>query len=249
MATSNWQQFFDGFAPQYMGVPFVSNTVAEVDFVIEETGIAPGSRVLDVGCGTGRHAVELAKRGYRVTGVDLSPGMLAEARKAADEAGVEIELVHSNAAEYRSEAVFDAAICLCEGAFGLLGDADDASDRDLAILRAIHGALKPGAAFVLTALSGLRMVRQHTPEEVASGAFDPITMSEHSTMEVEGPEGTRAIELRERGYAPTELALMARLAGFEVVHIGGGTAGNWGHRPLDLDEMEIMLVARKPSGG
>jgi cyclopropane fatty-acyl-phospholipid synthase-like methyltransferase len=245
MTPNNWQRFFDGFAPQYMGECFVTNTVAEVDFVLEETGIAPGSRVLDVGCGTGRHAVELAKRGYRVTGVDISPGMLAEARKTAEEAGVQVELVQSDAAAYRSEPVFDAAICLCEGAFGLLGDADDACDRDLAILQAVRAALKPGAAFVLTTLNGLRMVRAKTPEEVAAGAFDPLTMTSRTAIDWETPEGKRSIELRERGYVPTELRLMARLAGFEVVYLGGGTAGNWGRRPLDLDEMEVMLVARK----
>lgn len=246
MADSSWQEFFDGFAPQYMKECFVTNTVAEVDFVLEEAGIAPGSRVLDVGCGTGRHAVELAKRGYRVTGVDLSPGMLAEARKAAEAADVEMELVHSDAAAFRSEPVFDAAICLCEGAFGLLGDADDPCDRDVAILRAVCGALKPGATFVLTTLNGLRVARAKTPEDVAAGAFDPLTMTSRTAIGWETPDGKRSVELRERGYVPTELALMARLAGLEVVHIGGGTAGNWGHRPLDLDEMEIMIVARKP---
>ena len=51
--------------------------------------------------------------------------------------------------------------------------------------------------------------------------------------------------VRERGYVPTELVMLFRLAGLEVEHIGGGTAGNWGWRPIDLDEMEVMVIARK----
>lgn len=245
IANSNWQQFFDGYAPVYMNECFVTNTIAEIDFVLEETGIAPGSRVLDIGCGTGRHSVELAKRGYRVTGVDLSSGMLAQAKITADEAGVEIEFVHSNAAEFASEAVFDAAICLCEGAFCLLGADDDPTDRDLAILRNVHGALKPGSTFILTALNGLRMARRHTQQDVDSGIFDPITMTDRNAIDYETPDGRRSFLSRERGYAPTELAFLARLAGFNVAHIYGGTAGNWGRRQLDLDEMEMMVIARR----
>jgi len=247
MADSNWQVFFDGHAAEYMENCFVTNTIAEVDFVIEQTGIAPGARVLDIGCGTGRHSVELAKRGYRVTGVDLSPGMLAEARKTADEAGVEVEFVHSNAADYTSGPVFNAAVCLCEGAFGLLGAGDDPIERDLAIMRNVQSALKPGSVFILTALSGINMVRQHSREDVENGVFDPVSMSRTSPIPANTPEGERTVEVRERGYVPTELAYMARLAGFEDVRIYGGTAGNWGHRTVDPDEMEIMLVARKPA--
>ena len=58
-------------------------------------------------------------------------------------------------------------------------------------------------------------------------------------------EGLPAVAVRERGFVPTELILLFRLAGMSVVNMWGGTAGNWGRRILDLDEIEIMVVARK----
>lgn len=78
--------FFDAHAPHYMNNAFTKNTIKEVDFVIEELKLPMGSTILDVGCGTGRHSIELAKRGYKVTGIDISAGMLAEARRAAKQA-------------------------------------------------------------------------------------------------------------------------------------------------------------------
>lgn len=242
---STWERFFDGHAPVYMQSCFTTDTIAEVDFVLEELGIDAGGRVLDVGCGTGRHSVELAKLGYRVTGVDLSTGMLAEARKAACDAGVEVELIHSNAAEYEAKELFDGAICLCEGAFCLLGPDDSPIDRDLHILKNIHAALKPGGKFLLTALSGLRMVRSFNQADIESGKFDPIAMTESGEMECDTPEGKQTVRTRERGYVPPELALLFKVAGFGVENIWGGTAGNWGRRLPDLDEMEIMVVGRK----
>ena len=89
------------------------------------------------------------------------------------------------------------------------------------------------------------MLRQFSQKDVASGQFDPLTMIETSEMEYDTPEGQKSVLLRERGYVPTELVALFRLAGFEVGHIGGGTAGNWGRRPVDLDEMEVMVIARK----
>lgn len=55
------------------------------------------------------------------------------------------------------------------------------------------------------------------------------------------------LHLRERAFVPTELVLLFRMAGLEVLNIWGGTAGNWGRRKIDLDEMEIMVLARKPA--
>ncbi len=88
MLETDWKAFFDAYAPQYMQESFTTDTVREVDFIVEELALPIGSRILDMGCGTGRHSVELARRGYRIVGVDLSAGMLAEARKAAEAATV-----------------------------------------------------------------------------------------------------------------------------------------------------------------
>jgi cyclopropane fatty-acyl-phospholipid synthase-like methyltransferase len=245
MRRNEWEEFFDGHAPVYMDNSFTKNTVAEVDFVLEELSLPPGSRILDVGCGTGRHAVELARRGYRVTGVDISAGMLAEAEKAAREADAEVELIHADATQFTSDKLFDAAICLCEGAFSLLGSEDDPIEHDLAILLNIHAVLKAGARFVLTTANACRLIRQATQEDVENGLFDPLTMVEVFTVEWDTPEGKKSLLVRDRKYVPTELVLLFRQAGFEVEHIWGGTAGNWGRHKIHLDEMEIMVVARK----
>ena len=69
---NSWEAFFAAHAEFYDENVFVKNTFAEVDFLIEVLDLPPGGLVLDVGCGTGRHSIELAKRGYAVTGLDLS---------------------------------------------------------------------------------------------------------------------------------------------------------------------------------
>ena len=242
---NEWEEFFNGHAPVYMDNSFTKNTVKEVDFILHELGLPPGSHILDIGCGTGRHTVELAKRGYQVTGVDISSGMLAEAEKVAKEAGTRVTLVHADATEFTSTELFDAAICLCEGAFCLLGKDDDPLEHDQKILHNIYCVLKPGARLILTTLNGCRMIRQFTQKDIENGRFDPVTMVEVSATEYDTPEGKKSVVVRERGYIPTELVMLFRLTGFEVEHIGGGTAGNWGRRSIDLDEMEVMVIARK----
>jgi len=243
-----WEKFFDGHAAFYMDNIFTRNTLEEAEFILRELDLDPGSHILDMGCGTGRHAIELAKRGYRVTGVDISSGMLVEAEKTAQEAGVQVEWIHGDATEFTAQKLFDAAICLCEGAFGLLSADDDPMEHDLAILRNISNSLKPSAPFLLTALNGYRMIRQYQQKDIAAGSFDPIRMVELSVLEAETDAGKVIQRCRERGHLPTELAWLLSMAGFAIEHIGGGTAGNWGKRPLDLDEMELMIIARKTAG-
>jgi cyclopropane fatty-acyl-phospholipid synthase-like methyltransferase len=240
-----WQDFFDYHAPRYLENSFTKDTLAEVDFLVEELNLPPGSSILDVGCGTGRHAVELARHGYRMTGIDISDGMLEQGVRAATEAGVEVEWVHADVARYTPAHTFQAAICLCEGAFGLLGMGEEPLAHDLALLQMVHSALVPGAPFILNALNGLKKIRSLTQEDVDFGRFDPNTLVETMTVTVEDPRGHREVHVREKGYLPSELAMLLERAGFELLYLWGGTAGNWGHRPIQLDEYELMAVARR----
>jgi SAM-dependent methyltransferase len=222
---------------------FTKNTVREVDFLIEELHLPSGGAILDVGCGMGRHAVELAKRGYAVTGLDLSSEMLSRAAAAAKAAGVAVEVVRSDATLFTLSGKYDAAVCLCEGAFGLLAQSDGPIDQPLSILCNISRSLKPKARALFTVLNGAAMLRRHENADVAEGRFDPLTMVESSDHAPR--EGLPAVAVRERGFIPTELLLMCRAAGMSVLNMWGGTAGNWGRSPLDLDEIEIMIVTEK----
>lgn len=239
-------EFFDAHAPLYEENVFTKNTVNEVDFLLEELELPQGASILDVGCGTGRHSIELAKRGYAVTGLDLSSAMLAEAEKSADAAKVRVEWIHSDATKFSFPGKFDAAICLCEGAFGLLSQQDDPIEQPLAILCNISKSLKPQAKALLTVLNAARMFRKYQNKDVEEARFDPLKLVESN--ELSPREGLPAVSVRERAFVATELTLLCGLAGMTVLNIWGGTAGSWGKRTIDLDEYEIMFVAQKTAG-
>lgn len=240
-----WHEFFERHAPHYDQNPFTRNTQVEVQFLVERMGLKPSMRVLDAGCGTGRHSVELAKRGMFMVGVDLSPAMLSVAKEKGDAAGLEIEWVEANLTEWQRPGAFEAAICLCEGGFGLINQDEDGVTHDLAILRNISASLVVGAPFILTALNGYALIRRMTDEAVTQGAFDPATMVLHHLDEMDLPEGPIQLIVKERLFIPPEVIALMRFAGFEVDAVYGGTAGEWGERPLKLDEIEMMIIARK----
>jgi 2-polyprenyl-3-methyl-5-hydroxy-6-metoxy-1,4-benzoquinol methylase len=240
-----WERFYDGHAPFYGRNAFVANTVAEVEFLLELLALPSGSSILDVGCGTGRHAIELAGRGFAVTGVDISSGMLVEGARAAKAAGVDVEWVHSDATAFRAKRSYDAVLCLCGSALTMVDMEEDPEAHDRAILGNIREALRPDGPFVLTTLNGYRRIREVTQADVESGAFDPATMVHRLDEEWTVPGGSGRIVYQERLYTPPELCGLLRSEGFEVEHVWGATAGRWGRRALELDEIEVMVVSRR----
>ncbi len=244
-AHGEWEDFFDAHAGQYKNEIFAQNTAFEIDFLIRELGMRPGQSVLDLGCGIGRHAIGLAQHGLRVTGVDLSRGMLDQAAASAEKVGVKIELIHCDAQRYHATEVFDHAISLCEGALCLLGSVEDPVDRDIHILKNVFFALKPGGRFLLNVLNACRSIRAATEEDVRAGRFNPLTLVETSPIVAQSPDGPITFTSRERSYTAPELVRMLHQAGFLVDHVWGGTAGAWNKGPLQLDEYEIMALCHK----
>lgn len=244
MASSReWQRFFDAHAATYDQNPFTQHTEQEVDFILSLYPILPGAKILDVGCGTGRHAVELAKRGYKVTALDISEEMLKVG--AAKPYGDQVRWYQGDATSFAFEEPFDAAICLCEGAVGLVERGEDAEKHDGAIFENIANSLKPNAPFVLTALNGYSVIRQLKDEFVHEGRFDTATMISNYVDEWDLPEGATLMTIHERLFIAPEVTRMLREAGFVVDNVFGGTAGHWARRFLSLDEVEAMYVARK----
>lgn len=121
--TSERDHWFEDVADHlggaYLRYSFTKGTEQEVAFLVEELGLEPGMRVLDVGCGPGRHAQALARRGIEVHGIDISDRFVELARAAAP-SGATFERL--DARHLAFEAEFDAAISLCQGAFGLAGE-------------------------------------------------------------------------------------------------------------------------------
>jgi 2-polyprenyl-3-methyl-5-hydroxy-6-metoxy-1,4-benzoquinol methylase len=242
-----WKAFFEGQAATYEQNAFTQHTKAEVDFFLSAYALPRKSSILDVGCGTGRHSIELARRGYRLTGIDLSPAMLDIARANSATDGVEVEWIEADATSFALDRRFDAAICLCEGGVGLIERGEDAEQHDLSIFKNIAACLKPGAPFLLTAMNGYAIVRQMKDELIAEGRFDPATMIASYDDIWDLPSGQVPMRVYERLFIPPEIVKMLQTAGFQVENVLGGTAGHWAHRFVSLDEVEAMFVCRRTS--
>ena len=142
----------------YLRYSFTMGTTQEIDFLVGALDLRPGMRVLDVGCGPGRHAHELARRGVAVHGVDISQRFIDIARDAAPPLAT-FERLDARALDADRE--FDAVICLCQGAFGLM----TANGDDALVLAAMARALQPGGVLALSAFNAYFAVKYHDAAE------------------------------------------------------------------------------------
>ncbi len=135
--------FEDFFGPDYLVRYVHPETDAQVEAIDKILHLRKGSRILDVACGSGRHTIGLAKRGYRMTGFDLSRALLAEARKAARLAQVKPMFVEGDMRRLRFTNAFDAAISMFTS-FGYF----DRPEEDREVLQGIARALHPRGKFL-----------------------------------------------------------------------------------------------------
>src|SRR6187431_2946505 len=153
MSSDHWfEPIADHLGSAYLRYSFTKGTVQEIDHLVGALGLVAGMRVLDVGCGPGRHAHELARRGFEVHGVDISQTFVDLASATAP-AGATFERLDARSLPFRDE--FDCVICLCQGAFGLM----TANREDERVLAGIASALHPGGRFALSAFNAYFAVR------------------------------------------------------------------------------------------
>ena len=241
---AHWfESLADHLGAAYLRYSFTYGTEQEVTFLVDALGLVPGMRVLDVGCGPGRHAHALARRGIFVHGIDIA-ARFVELATATAPPGATFE--RADARTFAAEAQFDAAISLCQGAFGLAGlpGAPVGEDPDGVILRAMARTLVPGGRLAVSAFSSYFQVR-HLDGAVA--AFDAATGVNHERTEIRDETGAVAeVDLWTSCFTPRELRLLALDAGLDVEAVWSVRPGEYGRHAPDLEHEEFLLVARQP---
>jgi SAM-dependent methyltransferase len=216
----------------YLRYSFTKGTVNEIDFIVSQLGLQPGARILDVGCGPGRHSHELARRGFLVYGIDISQAFIDLATANAVE-GSSFERMDARSMTFDNE--FDVAICLCQGAFGLM----TAGGHDIDVLTGIRKALKPTGTLALSAFNAYFAVKYF--EEAV---FDADSGVNHEKTEVRNQDGeVLGADLWTGCYTPRELRLMLEKAKMNVRDIFSVDPGAYANAVPSLETSEYLVIA------
>jgi len=255
MENKQWYELlFENYGERYDNEIFTQGTLGECDFIEKEINFDKSLKILDVGCGTGRHSIELSQRGYSVTGIDLSESQLERAREKARHCGLVIDFLKHNARDLPFRNQFDVAIMLCEGGFPLM----ETDEMNFEILKNVTKSLKEKSKFIFTTLNGLFPLFHSINDFHADGAvegnatydsknFDLMTFRDYNITKVKDDDGVeKELECNERYYVPTEITWMLKTLGFSKIEIFGAKLGAFSRNDkLTTDDYEMLIVAEK----
>jgi len=244
--TDHWfESVADVLGSAYLRYSFTKGTDQEVEFLVDALGLRAGDRVLDVGCGPGRHVHAFALRGIEAHGIDISQRFIDLARHGAPD-GATFERADARSLPF--EAEFDAAVSLCQGAFGLghgplpLAADDAAGDGDRAVLDSMRRAVRPGHRVALTAFSAYFQVC-HLRDSDDFDADRGVNHEQTTLRDEHG--GEHPAELWTTVYTPRELRLLARQVGLAVEHLWSVEPGRYQREAPVVDEPEFLVLATR----
>lgn len=249
-----YESLFENYGVTYDAECFTQGSLGECDFIEKEINYNKQLRILDIGCGTGRHSIELAKRGYMMTGVDLSESQLKRAKEKAQAAQVTVDFQKHDARHLPFQKEFDLAIMLCEGAFPLM----ETDEMNFQILQQAANALKDDGKLIFTTLNGLFPLFHSVKDFLASqthegnatyhkNSFDLMTFRDHNITSIEDDDGNkRDLECNERYYVPSEITWLLKSLGFKTIDIYGSKIGAYSRTDaLTTEDFEMLIIAQK----
>jgi len=255
MTNKQWyESLFENFGKKYDNEIFTQGTDGECDFIEKELKYDRSLTILDVGCGTGRHTIELVKRGYNVTGIDLSESQLKRAKEKARKDNLKIDFQRQDARQLPFNNEFDVAIMLCEGGFPLM----ETDEMNFEILKSVTKSLKRKSKFIFTTLNGLFPLYNSMEEFSAStnvegnamnknNTFDLMTFRNHNITEFEDDSGNRkTLKCNERYYIPSEITWLLKSLGYRKTEIFGARLGAYSRNDtLTTEDFEMLVISEK----
>ena len=255
MNKKQWYELlFENYGQKYDNESYTHGTLGECDFIEKELKSDKSLKILDVGCGTGRHAIELSKRKYIVTGIDLSETQLTRAREKAESNNLKIDFQKQDARNLPFNNEFDIAIMLCEGGFPLM----ETDEMNFEILKSVTKSLREHGKFIFTTLNGLFPL-YHSVEKFCastsengnatyrSNTFDLMTFRDHNITEFEDDFGNKkTLECNERYYMPSEIFWLLKSLGYKTINIYGAKLGAFSRNDkLTMEDFEMLVIAEK----